>query len=200
VYGTLKRGFPLHALGLTGQHLVGMYRTVINYPMIVAGPWFTPIMLNEPGQGWRVYGELYEVENSRIASLDAIEHIGKPGNSRASIDVEPIEGGANYDANVYFKARASSPIRSTRRTWKDIRIAVLSPLVAVISPEEIAYTPLSIQPWQSLGSDDSRELPCQALLLALARLRGCHCRRKRRQHPVGCFLLIHRLLLASSIG
>jgi gamma-glutamylaminecyclotransferase len=37
VYGTLKRGFPLHAVGLTGQRFVGKYRTVINYPMVVLG-------------------------------------------------------------------------------------------------------------------------------------------------------------------
>jgi gamma-glutamylaminecyclotransferase len=113
VYGTLKRGFPLHAVGLSGQRFVGMYRTVVNYPMVVAGPWFTPMMLNEPGRGLRVYGELYEVENSRLAALDAIEHIGEPGNSRASIEVEPIEGGASYDANVYFKARElANPIHT----------------------------------------------------------------------------------------
>jgi Gamma-glutamyl cyclotransferase, AIG2-like len=71
-------------------------------------------MLNEPGRGLRVHGELYEVENSRLASLDAIEHIGEPGNSRASIEVEPVEGGAYYDANVYFKARElANPVHTT---------------------------------------------------------------------------------------
>jgi gamma-glutamylaminecyclotransferase len=105
VYGTLKRGFPLHAAGLTGQRLVGIYRTVVGYPMVVAGPWFTPMMLNEPGRGLRVYGELYEVEANRLVSLDAIEHIGVPGNCRGSIDVEPIEGGACCAADVYLKAR-----------------------------------------------------------------------------------------------
>jgi gamma-glutamylaminecyclotransferase len=114
VYGTLKRGFPLHAVGLTGQLFVGMYRTVINYPMVVAGPWFTPMMLNEPGRGFRVYGELYEVEISWLPALDAIEHIGEAGNFRASIEVEPVEGGACHDANVYFKARElANPIHTT---------------------------------------------------------------------------------------
>jgi gamma-glutamylaminecyclotransferase len=50
VYGTLKRGFALHAAGLTGQRLVGIYRTVVGYPMMVAGLWFTPMMLNEPAE------------------------------------------------------------------------------------------------------------------------------------------------------
>jgi gamma-glutamylaminecyclotransferase len=113
VYGTLKRGFPLHA-GLAGQSLVGMYRTVIRYPMVVAGPWFTPMMLNKPGRGLRVYGELYEVETNRLVSLDAIEHIGELGNFRELIEVEQIEGGASCAANVYFKARGlTSPIHTT---------------------------------------------------------------------------------------
>jgi gamma-glutamylaminecyclotransferase len=114
VYGTLKRGFPLHASGLTGQRFVGAYRTVMPYPMVVAGPWFTPMMFNEPGRGLRVVGELYEVKTGSMATLDAIEHIGEPGNSRASIDVEPIGGGTRLAANVYFKTRElASPIHAT---------------------------------------------------------------------------------------
>jgi gamma-glutamylaminecyclotransferase len=105
VYGTLKRGFPLHAIGLAGQRFIGMYRTVMNHPMLVAGPWFTPMMLNEPGLGFRVCGELYEVEDDKLTSLDAIEHIGERGHSRMSIEVEPAGGGASCDADVYFKVR-----------------------------------------------------------------------------------------------
>lgn len=114
VYGTLKSGFPLHTVGLTGQQFVGAYRTVISYPMVVAGPWFTPMMLNEPGLGLRVFGELYEVENIRMATLDKIEGTGERGSYRASIDVEPTGCGAHYLANVYFKARElASPIYTT---------------------------------------------------------------------------------------
>jgi gamma-glutamylaminecyclotransferase len=114
VYGTLKRGFPLHEVGLAGQQFVGAYRTVMTYPMVIAGPWFTPMMLNEPGLGLRVCGELYEVEYSRMATLDEIEHTGKPGSFRGSIDVEPVEGGAYHAADVYFKARElASPVHTT---------------------------------------------------------------------------------------
>ena len=54
VYGTLKRGFPLHETGLSGARCLGPYRTVSKYPLYVAGPWFTPMMLDEPGTGMRV--------------------------------------------------------------------------------------------------------------------------------------------------
>jgi gamma-glutamylaminecyclotransferase len=113
VYGTLKRGFALHETGLAGQRFLGAYRTVDPYPMVVAGPSFAPMMLDEPGTGLRVRGELYEVESARIATIDSIEHIGEPGNSRASIELEPIAGGARLAANVYFKARELASPRHT---------------------------------------------------------------------------------------
>ena len=124
VYRTLKRGFPLHEAGLAGQRFVGAYRTVNAYPMIVGGPWFTPMMFDEAGSGLRVRGELYEVESARIATIDSIEHIGEPGNSRASIDIEPIAGGARCVADVYFKARelASPPHTAHLQDYRDQRV------------------------------------------------------------------------------
>jgi gamma-glutamylaminecyclotransferase len=106
VYGTLKRGFPLHERGLTGARFLGPYRTVSKYPLYVAGPRFTPMMLDEPGVGMRVEGELYEIGDDRLSWLDAIEHIAEPGNLRAVIAVEPLIGGPPVSATVYLKQRA----------------------------------------------------------------------------------------------
>ena len=47
VYGTLKRGFPLH-WAINGVPYVGPYRTVDRYPLFVAGPRYAPMMLDEP--------------------------------------------------------------------------------------------------------------------------------------------------------
>jgi gamma-glutamylaminecyclotransferase len=105
VYGTLKRGFPLHESGLTGARFMGPYRTVNNYPLYVAGPWFTPMMLDEPGVGMRVEGELYEIEDDRLPLLDVMEHIGEPGNVRLVIAIEPLIGGTPVSATVYLKER-----------------------------------------------------------------------------------------------
>ena len=105
VYGTLKRGFPLHESGMTGARFVGPYRTVSKYPLYVAGPWFTPMMLDEPGVGLRVEGELYEIADDRLPSLDATEHIGEPGNLRLVIAIEPLIGGTPVSASVYLKQR-----------------------------------------------------------------------------------------------
>jgi gamma-glutamylaminecyclotransferase len=60
VFGTLKRGFPL-APALDGARYLGAFRTVERYPMLVAGEWFAPMLLPQPGRGEHVAGELYEV-------------------------------------------------------------------------------------------------------------------------------------------
>lgn len=45
VFGTLKRGFPLHERALAGATWLGRGITVEAYPMFVAGRWFAPMML-----------------------------------------------------------------------------------------------------------------------------------------------------------
>jgi hypothetical protein len=59
--GTLKRGFPLHH-GLAGARFVGEYRSVERFPMLVAGPWYAPMIFDEPGLAYQLLGELYEID------------------------------------------------------------------------------------------------------------------------------------------
>ena len=86
VFGTLKRGFPLHDEGLRGATYLGAYRTV------------------EPGRGRRVRGELYEVSEDALAALDALESLHKPGNDRVTVEVEALSTGAVLTAHAYVKA------------------------------------------------------------------------------------------------
>jgi gamma-glutamylaminecyclotransferase len=53
----------------------------------------------------RAQDELYEIEDDRLPSIDAMEHVGEPGNLRAVIAVEPLIGGTALSANVYLKQR-----------------------------------------------------------------------------------------------
>ena len=104
VYGTLKRGFPNHAL-MQGATFVGDALTIAAYPMIVQGRHFSPVMIPEPGQGHRIVGELWEVEDAKLAALDELESIHLPtGYIRDTIPVEV--DGARFEAGVYFKPRA----------------------------------------------------------------------------------------------
>ena len=104
VFGTLKSGFPLHDAGLRGATYVGEYQTVERYPMFVAGAWFAPMMLHQPGVGLAVKGELYEVDDAQLAALDTLESVGKPGNFRVSVEVERVDGGERCAAFAYVKA------------------------------------------------------------------------------------------------
>lgn len=103
--GTLKRGFPFHERGLAGAAFLGRFRSVKPYPLVIAGPWFAPMLLDEPGIGLRVEGELYETDEPGLARLDELESVGKPGNFRSEIAVEAIDGDARHAAFAFMKAR-----------------------------------------------------------------------------------------------
>ncbi len=105
VFGTLKRGFPLHDEGLEGARYLGAYRTVASYPMVVADRWFAPMMFDETGEGSRVKGELYGVSDETLERLDVLESMLEPGNDRISAEVEPLGGGTSLAALVYVKRR-----------------------------------------------------------------------------------------------
>lgn len=105
-FGTLKRGFPLHEAGLADATFLGEARTVHHYPMLVAGPWFAPMMLTQEGTGMRVQGELYKVDDAGLARLDALESVGQPGNLRVPIAVERIKSRETCEALAFMKSPA----------------------------------------------------------------------------------------------
>ncbi|WEX76293.1 gamma-glutamylcyclotransferase [Sinorhizobium numidicum] len=105
VFGTLKEGFPLHRRGLAQAKFIGLYQTDRSYPMLIAGPWFVPMMFYEPGVGFRVSGELYEIDSAKLRQLDRLESTGRPGNFRKLIRIVPARPGPSCQAFAYFKAR-----------------------------------------------------------------------------------------------
>ncbi|MDJ0610502.1 MAG: gamma-glutamylcyclotransferase family protein [Kiloniellales bacterium] len=106
VYGTLKRGFPYHQTGLAGQRFLAVCRTLEAFPLVIAGPWFSPVLIAEPGAGRRVLGELYAVDGDGLALLDRLEGTHLPGGyERIEIAVS-IAGAEDPDpAWTYVKAR-----------------------------------------------------------------------------------------------
>lgn len=81
--------------------------------MLIAGPRFAPMMFNEPGAGFQVAGELYEVDDRILSRLDRLESVGAPGNLRLPVEVEPLEGGLSTLAQVYMKSRhLADPVHS----------------------------------------------------------------------------------------
>ncbi len=75
VYGTSKRGFPSSGL-LSGATFLGEFRTVVAYPLVVGGAYFSPYLLDLPGKGSRVKGEVYAVSDAMLQTLDRYENVG----------------------------------------------------------------------------------------------------------------------------
>ena len=93
VYGTLKTGFPNHAVN-TGRRVQGTYRTQMAYPLYVVklhnedrAPW----LLNNPGEGFQVYGEVFEVDTTTLQAMDTLEELGQHcGYERVEIVLESV--------------------------------------------------------------------------------------------------------------
>jgi gamma-glutamylaminecyclotransferase len=92
VYGTLKKGFPNHDRYMQSAEKLGNYRTVENYPLVLIGQRYVPCMINAPGEGDHIEGELYELDDDCLKRLDALERIKKPdGYRRLRINVRSVE-------------------------------------------------------------------------------------------------------------
>jgi gamma-glutamylaminecyclotransferase len=95
VFGTLKEGFPNFAVN-KGVRLPGSFRTLDRFPLYLVGERHVPWMLDLRGEGERVVGEVYEVDDAALAAMDRLERVGElDGYRRAVIrvegDVAPIE-------------------------------------------------------------------------------------------------------------
>lgn len=113
VYGTLKEGFPNHFRN-AGRRLAGSYRTRELYPFYVVqlpnedrAPW----LVNAPGQGHQVVGQVFEVDPTELNAMDAFEEVHLPtGYVRAEVELEPVHGGDTLlRAHVYLKRPTELP-------------------------------------------------------------------------------------------
>jgi gamma-glutamylaminecyclotransferase len=103
IYGTLKGSFAFHELGLAGAGFLGRYQTAQPYPLYIAMPFYGPMMLDRPGEGLVVQGEVYEADEERLQLIDGLEDVGKPGSFRSTIMVETAGGAQGFAAVAYFK-------------------------------------------------------------------------------------------------
>ncbi|MCM5569714.1 gamma-glutamylcyclotransferase [Burkholderiaceae bacterium FT117] len=104
VYGTLKQGFPNFRVN-RGTRVAGEFVTLRPYPLYVVGDIRVPWLVDRPGSGHPVAGELYRVDAQALALMDELEQIDEPGwYSRREIEVGPrgAAGGETATAFVYF--------------------------------------------------------------------------------------------------
>ncbi|XP_017893456.1 putative gamma-glutamylcyclotransferase CG2811 isoform X2 [Ceratina calcarata] len=77
VYGTLKRGEPNHKLLQDSENgyakFLGLGKTSVPYPLIIATNYNIPFLLKKPGFGHQVFGEVYDVDTMMLKKLDELE-------------------------------------------------------------------------------------------------------------------------------
>ena len=108
VYGTLKEGFPNFHANL-GSRVPGEFETAQAYPLYIIGDSRVPWLVDRPGEGQPVAGQLYRVDAPALALMDELEQVDHPGwYARRTIAVRPRgrpEGEA-AEAFVYFGSTA----------------------------------------------------------------------------------------------
>ena len=72
--------------------------------MVVAGRRYAPMMIDQPGTGRQVIGELYEVDDLMLRRIDALESVGRAGQFRAVLLLERLGGGTATPAFAYMKS------------------------------------------------------------------------------------------------
>lgn len=107
VYGTLKEGFPNFHLN-PGRRVPGAFRTrqplpfyVVRLPLEDRAPW----LVNKPGHGVQVTGQVFEVDAATLQAMDVFEEVGLPtGYVRVDLELEAVDGaGSVLQAHVYMK-------------------------------------------------------------------------------------------------
>ncbi|XP_054257624.1 putative gamma-glutamylcyclotransferase CG2811, partial [Macrosteles quadrilineatus] len=77
VYGTLKRGEPNHHWLTKPENgtakFVGEGRTAVKYPLVIASRYNIPFLLDVPGTGNNIQGEVYEIDDKMLSNLDILE-------------------------------------------------------------------------------------------------------------------------------
>jgi gamma-glutamylaminecyclotransferase len=108
VYGTLKEGFPNFAFN-PGKRVPGTYRTrqpfpfyVVQLPVEDRAPW----LMNNPGQGLPVLGQVFEVDDATLQAMDVFEEVHLPsGYVRVELELEPVQAAGDVlRAHAYLKA------------------------------------------------------------------------------------------------
>jgi gamma-glutamylaminecyclotransferase len=106
VYGTLKQGFSNHPVN-SGTRVPGVFETAVPYPLYIIGPYYLPWLVDRPGEGARVIGQLFRVDSDGFLSMDELEQVDEPGwytRGRVVVRRLGMAHRAGEEAIVYFGA------------------------------------------------------------------------------------------------
>jgi len=88
VFGTLKEGFPNFGTN-TGIRVPGIFVTKERYPLYLVGERHSPWMVNTPGHGEHVVGQVFKVAPEVLERMDVLERVSESdGYDRIQIKVK----------------------------------------------------------------------------------------------------------------
>lgn len=103
VYGTLKRGQPNHYRMLDSANghssFLSSACTVGKFPLIISGQYNIPFLLDAPGRGHRIQGEVYSVDERMLAFLDDFERV-PTWYQRVPVEVQMEKSGGDGAATT----------------------------------------------------------------------------------------------------
>lgn len=105
VFGTLKEGFP-NFLSNQGTRVPGTFTTKERFPLYLIGQRYSPWLMDVPGEGHRVLGQVFEVDQAALDAMDRLERTTEPdGYRRVVVEVVSSDVGkpATLNVNVYIK-------------------------------------------------------------------------------------------------
>lgn len=101
VFGTLKEGFPNFRTN-RGVRVRGEFVTVQRFPLYLVGERHSPWLVNAPGEGHRVSGQVFRVDAAALAQMDVLERVSEPdGYVRLAIEVVPAGGASEPSLTVF---------------------------------------------------------------------------------------------------
>uniref|UniRef100_A0A8C6TRK7 Gamma-glutamylaminecyclotransferase n=1 Tax=Neogobius melanostomus TaxID=47308 RepID=A0A8C6TRK7_9GOBI len=138
VYGTLKKGQPNYYRMFDSSNgttqFLGTAKTVERFPLVIAGTYNIPYLLNIPGQGHQVHGEIYQVDDQMLRFLDAFEGVPTHYQRTATkLEVKEWAGGETletlapgsiteaflYNATTYEPEWATLPTHQSYDSYGD---------------------------------------------------------------------------------
>ncbi len=119
VLGTLKEGFPNFHIN-QGIRIPGIFSTKNRFPFYLVGERFSPWMINDPGKGEYIKGQVFLVDHATLIQMDQLERTTEPdGYKGEKIAIISDAGTDIQDVYVYLK-------NSEHLHGADIRLGPLS--------------------------------------------------------------------------
>ena len=103
LFGTLKEGYPNYHSNF-GKRVEGNFCTIDRYPLYLVGERYSPWLINDPGSGEFVQGQVFSVDQSALDIMDSLERITEPdGYQRVQVIVKNDVAMEELVVHIYMK-------------------------------------------------------------------------------------------------